>query len=134
MKSSSHSALPPDRVIITAHYEVKKEEDDEDEDPLLSAAHHDPEALETEAPFSEVAEPAAKRQRTDGRAPNTRRVIRDEEAEEDEAENQPSDKDRGMRGTGHVRDDAKNDFDEMAIGAEASGANLFGKVLSLNRA
>ena len=120
---TSQSALPPDRVIVTAHYEIKAEESDDDDliypEASSSKILH-PRVEDEEDDEFEV--PNAKRKRVLIRKQSIRRIDDDgvqkqDGADADEVYHQVEGRTRLRNGNG------QEDFDDMAIGAEVRVLN-----------
>ena len=127
---SSKSALPADRVIITAHYEVKTEEDGEDsaDCSLLdrNVYHSSLGSRESDEHEGGDEEPVPKRRKTEQKR-RAQRVVDDDDDEVKHVVHM-GDEDAQTRELGH-ESRGKDDFDEMAIGAEVKNiflANVIG--------
>lgn len=117
-KKPSHAALPPDRVIVTAHFELKEEESDGDDSTHLKSSSskilHP--RVEHDDDEGEIEGPSAKRRKMSTR----KQVIDDDDeyngtdADADEVYSQVEGR-KLPRNCNGLED---HDFDDMAIGAE----------------
>ncbi|KAF8527338.1 hypothetical protein JB92DRAFT_2867039 [Gautieria morchelliformis] len=118
-KPSEHLILPPDRVIHTAHYEIK-EEDDVDDD-LSYPEDSISKDLFSRADDDDIDVPNAKRRKI-MRQRSVGRIEDDEQDQEDGDEVYHQVEVRNRR----CQSQEGLDFDEMAIGAEDNHKEVYG--------